>query len=91
MSRVIRAVEDGEVPSSPEFLEDALDLGRRAVLARARLELARVIDAGVPPHALARLVSELTEIDSQIRALDGEDVEGSDVEVADSKWRPEAI
>jgi hypothetical protein len=69
----LRAVAPDEkaVSDPPKTLEDATATDRRSLLVRSRLEIARTIDAGVPAHALARLISELGRVDSEIRRLDG--------------------
>lgn len=71
-NRMLRAVADDEKPpaSTPKTLIDAVEMDRRALLVRARLEIAKVIDAGVPAHALGRLISDMKELDSEIRRLD---------------------
>jgi hypothetical protein len=70
--RTLRAVGDGEKapPVPPASLAEATETDRRSLLVRARLEIARTIDAGVPPHALARLISEMERLDSEIRRMD---------------------
>ena len=69
--RKFEVVKNGAVPDSPspETLEDAVDLDRDTLLKRARLELARAIDAGPPAHALSRLIVELKNVDAEIRQL----------------------
>lgn len=68
----LRAVGSDETPppKSPKTLADAVELDRRALLVRSRLEIAKVVDAGVPAHALGRLISELNALDAEIRRLD---------------------
>lgn len=94
-TRKLRAVGDDETPptESPKTLSDAVDLDRRALLVRSRLEIAKVIDAGVPAHALGRLISEMNTLDSEVRRLDAIALEeASDVSTAeDGAFSAEAI
>lgn len=48
-------------------------MGRREFLVMARSVTAKTIDAGVPPHALARLIAEVERLDGEIRRLDATD------------------
>ncbi len=48
----------------------ACDMGERALLVKMRLELASAMDAGVPAHTLASLMTKLREVDRDIRAFD---------------------
>jgi hypothetical protein len=77
----LRAVGADEKAAAdpPSSLVEAAGRDRRSLLVRSRLEIAQTIDAGVPAHALARLISELDRIDSDIRRLDARQRE----EVAD--------
>ena len=75
--RTLRAVGADEVAPtrSPKTLEAAVDMDRLALLTRGRLEIAKQIDAGVPAHALGRLIATMNELDIEIRRLDAEDEE----------------
>ena len=77
MPRGLRAVGADETPSAvaPKTLQDAVEMDRRALLVRGRLEIAKQIDAGVPAHALGRLIATMNELDIEIRRLDAEDEE----------------
>lgn len=91
----LRAVAEGEKPSAqaPKTLSDAVDLDRRALLVRSRLEIAKVIDAGVPAHALGRLISEMNALDAEIRRLDAISAEEASgvVSAEDGSFHAEAI
>lgn len=67
-------------------LMDATELSRRDLLAVSRRHIAKTIESGVPPHTLARLITELTRIDSEIRFIDS--AEGDEVVTltADEPW-----
>jgi hypothetical protein len=61
-------------------------------LVRARLQLAQAIDAGVPPHALGRLIAEAERLDAEIRRLAVLDTEGGGVaQATDGKFDAAAI
>ncbi len=68
----LRAVENGEkpVPVVPTSLAEAVELDRRSFLVRARLQIAETIDAGVPAHALGRLIAEAERLDVEVRRID---------------------
>ncbi|PPI08223.1 hypothetical protein C5C63_04520 [Rathayibacter sp. AY1B8] len=53
-----------------ETMAGATQLDRRAFLVRARKQIADVIDEGVPPHALARLIAEMDRLDVEVRRMD---------------------
>lgn len=93
--RKLRAVGDDEKPpvSPPKTLSDAVEMDRRAFLVRSRLEIAKVIDAGVPAHALGRLISDMRDLDAEVRRLDAVALEeASDVSTAeDGAFIAEAI
>lgn len=71
MAGKLRAVEPGEQPAlePPKSLLEAAGRSRLAFLIKARDTIAQEIDAGVPPHALARLVAEADRLDADVRAL----------------------
>lgn len=75
MSRTLRAVEPGESgpQEPPRTLAEATERSRRDLLVRGRLEIASAIDAGVPAHALARLIAEMDRLDTEIRRMDAAD------------------
>jgi len=70
----LRAVEDGETatPEPPKTLAEAVELDRRSFLVRARLQIAETIDAGVPAHALGRLIAEAERLDVEVRRIDAQ-------------------
>lgn len=71
---------------------EATGRSRREFLARSRVQIAEVIDNGVPAHALARLITELDRIDSEIRRMDSQDAsEGEDAEVEDGEFDAAAV
>ncbi len=74
MKPALRPVGDDEraVPAPPKSLVDATKLDRLSFLRRCREDLARAIDAGVPAHALARLMSEADRVDRDIRVLEAQ-------------------
>lgn len=94
-NRKLRAVGEDETPplALPKTLSDAVEMDRRAFLVRSRLEIAKVIDAGVPAHALGRLISDMRDLDSEVRRLDAIALEeSSDVSTAeDGAFIAEAI
>lgn len=74
----------------PETILEAADGSRRDVLVMMRKKIAAVLDGDVAAHAIARLVSELKQLDEDIRDLDarateesGDDDEGGGF---DSEW-----
>lgn len=70
----LRVVGDDERPPAvAKNLVEAVELTRRELLSKARETIATTIDAGVPAHALARLLSEMNAIDSEIRRIDAAD------------------
>lgn len=76
MSRHLRAVGDAEAPPAPaKTLAEAATRDRRAWLVTQRKIIADQVDAGVPAHALARLLGTANEIDAEIRRLDAADEE----------------
>ena len=67
----LRAVGPDDVPVAPPLtLVEATERSRREFLVRSRLQIATVIDAGVPAHALGRLIAEMDRIDGEVRRLD---------------------
>lgn len=48
----------------------ACEMDERALLVKMRLQIATVIDAGVPAHTVAGLMTKLREADREIRAFD---------------------
>ena len=80
MASKLRAVGPDEKPAAtPKSLADAVGMSRMDLLVRARLELAKTIDGGVPPHALGRLITDMERLDAEIRRLAVLDGEGGGV------------
>lgn len=76
----------------PKTLVEATERTRREFLVRSRLQIATVIDAGVPAHALGRLIAEMDRIDTEIRRLDAvKDQESERDAVTDEAFDAEAI
>ena len=75
MAGKLRAVEPGEQPvlGAPKSMVEAAGRSRLDFLMKARETIAREIDAGVPPHALARLVAEADRLDSEVRLIQAAD------------------
>lgn len=75
MGRTLRAVESDEkaFQEAPKTLAEATERSRRELLVRARLEIASAVDAGVPAHALGRLIAEMDRLDTEIRRMDAAD------------------
>lgn len=67
-------------------LMDATELSRRDLLAVSRRHIAKTIEGGVPPHTLARLITELTRIDSEIRFIDSAESDEVVTPTADEPW-----
>lgn len=94
MARKLRAVGEGEVAVhlDPKTLTEAVELDRRTLLVRSRLEIAKIIDGGVPAHTLGRLISDMSGIDSEIRRLDSVAAqEDGRVEIHDEAFDAAAI
>lgn len=89
MPRKLRAVEPGEaaVPELPKTLAAAAEMDRRSFLVRARLEIANTIDAGVPPHALGRLITDMERLDVEIRRLDAQEEQEAGQRVSSGERR----
>lgn len=76
MAGHLRAVRDGERPKTtrpPRSLAEATDRSRLELLVKSRETIAKTIDAGVPAHALARLINEMNGIDADIRRLEADE------------------
>ena len=69
----LRAVRDGDETEAPippaSSLAEATARSRLEFLVMSRETIAKTIDAGVPAHALARLINEMNGIDADIRRL----------------------
>lgn len=74
--RHLHAVGEGEAPpADPKTLVEAASRDRLTWLRKQRLLIAKQLDAGVPAHALGRLLSTANEIDAEIRRLEAADEE----------------
>ena len=71
----LRAVAPDEVApqAPPKTLVEATERSRREFLAMARRKIAAEIDAGVPSHALGRLIAEMDRLDTEVRRMDAVD------------------
>ena len=91
----LRPVGANEKPAAqpPKTLAAAVELDRRSLLVRSRLQIAQVVDAGVPAHALGRLIAEMNDLDAEIRRLDAAELEESRdaAHVPDEAFDAEAI
>lgn len=78
----------GPEPLVPQTMAEAADLGdRRALLSLARRRIAEVLDCGVPPHTMGRLIAEMDRLDAEVQRL-GEEVDLSHEEIADEPFDP---
>lgn len=94
MSSKLRAIRPEDTPAAPapDSLVEAVKQDRRTFLAKARRDLAAVLDAGVPPHTIGRLMTELSAFDAEIRRLDSAPQEDDPVAaVEDGKFDYKAI
>src|SRR5450756_1938538 len=71
----LHAVTSDEVaqpdpPAPPKTLVEATERSRREFLVMARRKIATEIDAGVPSHALGRLIAEMDRLDTEVRRMD---------------------
>ncbi len=85
----LRAVGPGdsvELPP-PTTLSEAAGRGRREFLMMAREKIASEIDAGVPPHALGRLIGEMDRLDIEVRRIDAAEKQEADRRVEQSSQR----
>jgi hypothetical protein len=72
----------------------ACEMDERAMLVKMRLDIAAAIDAGVPPHTLASLMTKLRETDRDIRAFDvraAADESSRSSEVEDGRFDASAV
>ena len=74
----LHAVTSDEVaqpdpPAPPKTLVEATERSRREFLVMARRKIATEIDAGVPSHALGRLIAEMDRLDTEVRRMDAAD------------------
>lgn len=86
-----KMAETGTEGLSGVSLTDATELSRRDLLAVSRRHVAETIEAGVPAHTLARLIAELSKIDSEIRFIDATSEDESFAPVEDEAWDPSMI
>lgn len=91
----LRAVGPDEKAESspPTTLVEATERTRREFLVMARLKIATTIDAGVPSHALGRLIADMERLDTEIRRIDVMDAQeaGKNAEATDAVFDAEAI
>lgn len=86
-----RKAAEAATEGVPEVsLLEATELGRRDLLVASRRHIAKTIEAGVPAHALARLMTEFQRIDFEIRSIDGTDDEEWEM-TADEPFDPSTI
>jgi hypothetical protein len=62
--------DDAPPAAPPVTLVEATERSRREFLVMARKKIASEIDAGVPSHALGRLIAEMDRLDVEIRRMD---------------------
>lgn len=93
MTRALRAVGPDEFALPPKTLVEATERSRREFLVMARRKIATEIDAGVPSHALGRLIAEMDRLDGEVRRLDAsnEREAGRSAEVSDGTFDAAAI
>lgn len=69
----LRVAAPDEARPEPKTLVEAAGMDRRAFLVAARKKIASEIDAGVPSHALGRLIAEMDRLDTEVRRIDAAD------------------
>ena len=84
--------EDSNILPPGTTLAEATEGTRLQLLTVARRRLAEVIDGNVPVHALARLMTELDRLDSEIRRLESLPPEDDDAGlIEDEPFDPSTI
>jgi len=85
-------IEDSNTLPPGTTLAEATEGTRLQLLTVARRRLAEVIDGDVPVHALARLMTELDRLDSEIRRLESlPDADDDPAMVEDEPFDPDNI
>lgn len=90
----LRVVQDADKPAAPRprNLKAAVALSERELLVACRERVASEIDSGPPAHALPRLMSQLRELDKDIRLIDAKAAAAEDSDsLADEPWDPSAL